>query len=197
MNKHVVERDGIAVLQAGQDHSSHPQRDNVARRNQQVGRIELRQFRRRVRPAHCGVRPQGGREPRIQNVLILYERMTRHGVGVKRSFLNANPPLVVGVVVLPDNVFSTGERGFQLFLRAVLAVPDRDLVSPPQLTSDGPVARDTQTNCIVLAVLGGGVVDRAQQRHVETTRSTETIDTQRVVATVVIGPFAMIDHTRR
>ncbi len=64
----VGERDVAGELDAGEDHPRHPEVDDVARRRQHVARVPAPQRRRVVGPAERRVRPQRGREPRVEHV---------------------------------------------------------------------------------------------------------------------------------
>ena len=97
-------------------HAANPEGNNIIDRHEQVRGIEVLQILGVVRPAERGERPQGRREPSVQHVLIL--------LNVRRTALAA-----------ASRVFAAdGHRA------AVVAVPHRNAVAPPQLTADAPVA---------------------------------------------------------
>ena len=73
VNVHVAERHLAHVVEAGQHHARHPERDDVAARHQHVGRIVVGQFRRFLRPAQRRMRPERGAEPGVEDVGVLLE----------------------------------------------------------------------------------------------------------------------------
>ncbi len=105
-------------MQTGENHTRHPEEDDVAARYQHRCRIELLHLRQRlfIRPAQRFKRPQAGREPGVQNVLIALQ--------VGGLTLGA----AVRLVLLADN------------FAAILTVPHRDAMPPPQLAGYTPVA---------------------------------------------------------
>ena len=64
----VVERDVARELQAHEDHAGDPQEQDVARRQQDVGRVEGLQLVGLVGPAERRERPQRAAEPGVQDV---------------------------------------------------------------------------------------------------------------------------------
>ena len=67
----LVERHFADVVQAGDHHPGDPERDDVARRDERAGGIELFQLRRFIWPAHRGDGPEGGGKPGIEDVGFL------------------------------------------------------------------------------------------------------------------------------
>ncbi len=115
-----VDEDGVegglsGVLTAGEDHSGHPEEDDVIAGHQHVGGVEVAKILRVVRPAQGGEGPQGGGEPGIQHVVLL---------------LDVPAPAVAALV-------GVGLRDGELPAR--LAGPGGDAVAPPQLPGDAPV----------------------------------------------------------
>ncbi len=104
------------LLIPGEDHPDYPEENNVIARHQHIRRIEIFQILRHFRPAQRGERPQRGREPRIQRIRIL---------GKMRA-----PAPWAFCRRLPGNYHLT----------ALVTVISRNPVSPPQLTTDAPVA---------------------------------------------------------
>ena len=66
----VAERDVAHELEPEHDHPGHPQEDDVARREQHVGRVEGAQLRRVVGPAERRERPQLRGEPGVEHVRV-------------------------------------------------------------------------------------------------------------------------------
>ena len=99
------------------DHAGDPEEDNVEAGHHHAGRVELTQGVGVFRPAEGGEGPQRGGEPCIENVFIL----TQGNVGAQ-------------VVFLTHFVFATAYVDV-----AVVVIPCRDAVTPPQLTGDTPV----------------------------------------------------------
>ena len=103
------------VLDTGNHHPGNPESNNIPARHQHAGGIEVFQIFRVVRPSQGGERPQGGGEPGIKHVLILAQLA---------AALRADCRILAA---------------YDLFT-AVIAVPHRNPVSPPQLAADAPVA---------------------------------------------------------
>ena len=116
MDDHVLERDLLAELQSGEDHPVLPQADDFAGRDVEIAWIEPLELRRLVRPAERRERPERRREPRVEDVRIPFE--------LRRAALAASIRLGLG-----DGDMAVG------------AVPDRQLVPPPELARDVPVGR--------------------------------------------------------
>ena len=110
-----LERGLTHVLHAGEDHAGNPEEDDVVASDKSRGRIEIIKLRGLVRPAERGERPQCGREPGIENVLLLTDMRTA--------------ALRAGVHIGLGNGHFT----------AVLTVERRNAVTPPQLTGNAPV----------------------------------------------------------
>src|SRR5205807_3115284 len=72
-----------------------PQKDDVARGDERVGRVERAQLRRLLRPAERRERPQGAREPRVEHVRILLPTVPfwplDTGVGLRSPVPHGNP----------------------------------------------------------------------------------------------------------
>ena len=111
-----LERNILAEFQPHHDHARHPEENNIVACYKSAGRVELLQLRCLIRPAHGFKRPQSGAEPGIQHILILTE--------------------MPAAALRADIHIGTGNDG----LAAVIAVPGRDAVSPPQLAGNAPVA---------------------------------------------------------
>ena len=86
------------------------------------------------------MRPEGRTEPGIEHVLLADELVSRHGRFVQVLLLGADQPLAVLLVAMPDHVVAAGKRILQIGLARRLAVPYRNLMSPPKLPADRPVA---------------------------------------------------------
>ena len=111
----VVEGDVTGELEPAHDHPRDPEVDDVARRDEQVGRVEGAQLRRVLGPAEGRKRPQRRGEPRVEHVLVAAQ-----GTATAAARLGAD-------VGLGD------ER-----LLARVAVPDGELMAPPELARDAP-----------------------------------------------------------
>ena len=90
--------------------------DDIIARDERVGRVEIRKLRCLVRPAERRKRPQRRGEPRIQRILILVQTLP-------------------SAVRAPGRVLAAHHR-----LSAVVAIPRRNPVSPPELTRNAPIA---------------------------------------------------------
>ena len=114
VDDHILEGHLADQLQAGEDHPVLPQADDLARRRLQVAGVEAAQVGRLVGPAEGGERPQRRGEPGVEHVLAAGQPLrSADGAGF----------------------------GCALFDRqvAVGALPDRQLVAPPELARDAPV----------------------------------------------------------
>ena len=116
MDDHVGERDLLDELEAGEDHPVLPEADDLARRDVEIARVEALQVRCVVRPAERRERPERRREPRVEDVRVALE--------LRLPALRASLRLGLG-----DGDVAVG------------AVPDGQLVPPPELPRDVPVGR--------------------------------------------------------
>ena len=111
----VVERDLAGELEPHHDHPRDPEEDDVAGRGEEVGRVERREQRIvGVGPAERRERPQRRGEPGVEHVLLAAQLTAACTAAIRRLLLD-DVDLLAGV-----------------------AVPDRDLVPPPELARDAP-----------------------------------------------------------
>ena len=116
VDDHVGERDLLDELEPGEDHPVLPEADDLSRRDVEIARVEALQVRCVVRPAERRERPERRREPRVEDVRVALElRLPALGAGVRLG--------------LGDGDVAVG------------AVPDGQLVPPPELARDVPVGR--------------------------------------------------------
>ena len=115
MDENVLERNIFHEFTGHEHHAGNPEEDDVIARDQDAGREELLEIRRLIRPAHGRERPEGRAEPCIEDVRVAVD--------------------VFAVAVLTFRNIFPANRG----LAAVVAVPDRDLMAPPELAADAPV----------------------------------------------------------
>ena len=71
MEQYGLERLLSHLLVSGEDHTDHPEEDDIITGYQDIGRIEILQILGLLRPAQGLKRPQCGGEPGIEGVLIL------------------------------------------------------------------------------------------------------------------------------
>ena len=109
------ERHLAGELEAHHDHPRDPEVEDLARRDERVGRVEGLERRGLLGPAERRERPQRAREPGVEDVLVLAQRA------------------VAGAAAL-------GRAGRDVGLLAGVAVVDRQAVAPPQLARDAPGA---------------------------------------------------------
>ena len=118
----VPERHLAGEILGHHHHPGHPEEDDVIARHQHVGRQIARQVRLRDRifrrPAQRGERHQRRREPGIQHVGVAGQR----------------PGIAGGLRLLAGLLLAAGHEGL-----AILAIPGRNPVSPPQLARNAPV----------------------------------------------------------
>ena len=115
VDQHRVEGSLSGMLAAGEDHSGHPEEDDVVARHQHIGGIEVVKVLGLFRPAQGLKGPQGGGEPGVQHVGV---------------------PLNVGAAAL---FALAGILPGDSDVAAVGAGPGRDLMAPPQLAGDTPI----------------------------------------------------------
>ena len=97
-------------------HTCYPEENDVVAGYQHAGGIELLEERSLIRPAHGGEGPQSGAEPGVQRILILMD---------------------IGTATLgADSQVGTAGMHFA----TVIAVPNGDTVTPPNLAGNTPVA---------------------------------------------------------
>ena len=116
VDKHGVEGRLAGMLAAGEDHSRNPEENDVVARDQHVRRVEIVKVFRLFRPAQRFKGPQSGGEPGIQHVGVTLN------VGAAALFALAD--------IFPGH----GD------VAAVGARPCGNLMTPPQLTGNAPVA---------------------------------------------------------
>ena len=108
-------------IEPGHDHARHPEIEDLLRRREQVGRIEVGQIRRVLRPAEGGMGPESGREPGVQDIFVLPTVVcAQRGLRLLSGSREAVPPPSAAA------------------FRRRVGPPDGDTVSPPKLTTDAP-----------------------------------------------------------
>ncbi len=111
----VAEGDVAGELEPRHHHAGDPEEEDLARRGEEAGRVEGAHLGRVVGPAERGEGPERRAEPGVEDVLLLAQ---------------LSPALAAALgSVLGDDRLVAG-----------VAVPDRDLVSPPELARDAPGA---------------------------------------------------------
>ena len=126
-NENVGERSFADKLHPHHHHARHPEEDDVARGHQHRRGIESFQILGFVRPTESRERPQRGGEPGVEHVRIL-RQFVRAGLFARLFFRSGNDHLTVR------------------------RVPGGNLVAPPKLSRDGPVAQVLEPVCIYLLV---------------------------------------------
>ena len=102
-------------VNAVHDHAGDPEEQDVITGLQHGGRVKVFIIRGLFRPAKGRERPETGGEPGVQHIRILFD-----------------------VVAVALRTFMDVRAGDD-HLTAILTVPHRDAVSPPELTADAPV----------------------------------------------------------
>ena len=116
VDEHRLEGLLLHLLHAGEDHTGHPEEDDIVAGDQHGGGVPVPQVLGvLVGPAQRGEGPQSGTEPRIQHVLLTGQ------VGAAALF-------APGGILTAD-----------VDVSALVAVPCGNLVAPPQLTGDAPI----------------------------------------------------------
>ena len=145
VDKHGMERLFLHLLHAGEDHTGHPEEDNVVACNQDGCGIPILQvLGLQIRPAHGGEGPQGRGEPGVQHILLASQMLAAAFFALGRVF-----PLDIDMT-------------------AFVAVPGRNLMSPPKLTGNAPIVDifhpvDIGLGETLRHKLDGAVIDHANR----------------------------------
>ena len=115
VDEDVFEWDLLHEFHGHEHHAGYPEEDDVVAGDHGRGRIPLLQRRCLIRPAHRGEWPKRGGEPGIEDVRILMD--------------------MLAVALRAFRQVGAGRRDSA----AVIAVPDRDTMSPPELAGNAPV----------------------------------------------------------
>ena len=115
VDEYFFKRNFLHKFHAHNQHARNPEENNIVTGYKHAGRIELLKQFGVVRPAHGRERPQSGAEPGVQCVLVLMDMRA----AAFRAF------------------FKVGAAGAHF--TAVIAVPNRNAVAPPNLAADAPV----------------------------------------------------------
>src|SRR6266436_4201017 len=110
-----MERDQAHKMDTCHDHTRYPEEDDVVAGLHDGCWVVALQIRSYIWPAERAERPQPRTEPGIKHILVL--------VNVRAVAMRAD-----------RHIFTADNH-----LTAVVAVPDRDTMSPPELTRDAPV----------------------------------------------------------
>ena len=136
MDEHRRERDVLHLLEAGEDHARDPEEDDVVARDHDArGVPELQVLGVLIRPAERGKRPERGAEPGVEHVGVAVDVLAVAGLAL------------AGI----------GARDGDM--AAVVAVPCRDLVAPPELAGNAPVVHILHPVIIGLAEALGHELD--------------------------------------
>ena len=111
-----MERFALHLLHTRENHPGNPEKDDVIAGDQHVRGVKILEIRRPIGPAQRGKRPQRRRKPRIQHVRVTLD--------------------VFGMAGLTRSGILAADRG----MAAIGTIPGRNLMSPPQLTGNAPVA---------------------------------------------------------
>ncbi len=116
---HLAEGHVAHEFQAEHHHARDPEEDDVEARDQHIAGIEALEVGVGLGPAQRGIGPQRRREPRVEDV----------GVRVSATSARACPGLCPRLGFAARDEYIAG-----------LVVPGGNLVTPPQLAADAPVA---------------------------------------------------------
>ena len=109
MDIDILEWNLSSELKACHDHSGNPEEDDVVCCDQSAGRVIFLKVVGLLGPSQCGERPQPGAEPGVKHILVL-------------------PQVVVSALRALLRVLACNNH-----LAALVAVPYRDSVAPPEL----------------------------------------------------------------
>ena len=132
----LAEGDVAGGFQAHHDHAGDPEEQDVEAGDHQRGGVVGAQVLGLVGPAEGGEGPEAGAEPGVEHVGVLLEAGGAAGAGFGRL---------------------AGHQD----LAAILAVPGRDAVAPPELARDAPVADVVHPLVIGLGAVLGSELDAA------------------------------------
>ena len=184
VHMHVGERDFPAVVQPHDHHAGDPQRDDIAAGDEHAGGVEVLEHavvtvpagvglpgERRVAPfigpAQRGEWPERRAEPGVEDVFVTPQGVPGpQGLGAQ-VVLGADQPAPVLGIALPGDVGLVGEGRLQIGLGAGGAVPDGNLVAPPQLPADAPVALFPQPVEVGLGIARGEELDPTLADHLQ------------------------------
>ena len=158
MDVNVAERHVAAVEEAEDDHARDPERDDVAGRRQDTGRIILLELGSLCWPSEGRVGPQGRAKPGIEHVGVLFQRMSGPELVPAQVRLGADQP-ASDFPLPPGHVAAICEGLLQVTLGASAGVPDRDSVPPPELSADAPVTLFAQPVEVALGIARGMDLD--------------------------------------
>ena len=133
MDTNVRERDVAHVVEPRQHHPGHPQGDDVAAGDQHAAGIEVVKTLGGLGPSQRRMGPQRRAEPGIKYVLVLNQLVVRAQLVPGQVSLAADQPPPVLLVFAPTDIIPFAKSRFQVLAFTRAAVPDRDLVPPPQL----------------------------------------------------------------
>mmetsp|Transcript_454 Transcript_454/g.1152 ORF Transcript_454/g.1152 Transcript_454/m.1152 type:complete len:275 (-) Transcript_454:1303-2127(-) len=133
-----MEGKSVGQFQSHHHHTSNPEEDNVQSRFQQGSRVKGFEILRVIGPAHNRERKQSRRKPRIENVFVAFQyKFVFSAAKLCQSFFfgifltSCNDPATVVCHVILRDRFSFGLSSGK---------PSRDLVTPPQLSTDTPIS---------------------------------------------------------
>src|SRR5262252_2396813 len=141
MDVDLVERHLFHKVQPHHHHAGDPKEDDVEAGDERAGRIEAFELRRLVRPPEGRERPQCGRKPSVEDILVAPdvvagEACALFGIGSYRAALLCRKFAdldIVGERVSNRIVLRLGNEDF-----AIRTIPGRYLVAPPDLSRDAP-----------------------------------------------------------
>ena len=131
-----VERHILHEVDTLHHHPRHPEEDNVEGGDEYRSRVMLFQLVSFFRPAQGRKRPQRGREPCVENILVLHQQR-------RRVMLVTAHVIDLFERITFLCVFRDGELGRLFFAfghitMAVRPVPRRNAMAPPELARDAP-----------------------------------------------------------
>src|SRR5215472_342594 len=123
-------------MQSHHHHPRNPEEDDVEAGDERTGRIEALQLRCLVGPAQGRERPQRGRKPRVEHILVAPDVFAREARALLRTGANIAASLsrelsdldAMGKCVCDRIIFRLGNEYF-----AIRSIPGRYLMSPPDL----------------------------------------------------------------
>ena len=115
VEKDGMKRDFAHLFHTGENHAGNPEENDVVARHERIGRVEIVEVGRFIRPAERGKRPQRRGKPCVERIGVLLK--------MRAAALGADAGRFAG-----NNCFA-----------AVLAIPCRNAMAPPELTGNAPV----------------------------------------------------------
>jgi len=123
-------------MEAHHHHAGHPEKDDVEAGDEDRGRVEALERRGALRPSHGRERPQRRAEPGVEHVAVAERGDPRGQRGHSTGSVLSTNRLACSETTRP----SRGSPWIAAWSQS-RQIPSRDLMPPPELARDAPVAK--------------------------------------------------------